>query len=81
MGWVLWLAGAGGVVVVEMQLWLHQKQCKLIGLYTTDRVSEKNENLAKITTWMKTLGSVYYIILMQSCHKRTEGIGDVWSSK
>ena len=24
---------------------------------------------------MKTIGSVYYVIMMQSCHERTEGIG------
>ena len=42
---------------------------------------KKIGNLAKVTTWMETIGSVYYIILMQSYHKRTEGIGDVWSCK
>ena len=25
--------------------------------------------------WMKTIGSVCYGILMQSCHERTKGIG------
>ena len=33
------------------------------------------ENLKKSQNEMKTIGSVYNIILMQSCHERTEGIG------
>ena len=30
--------------------------------------------MAKVIVWMKTIGSVYYVILMQSCHERTEDI-------
>ena len=38
-------------------------QCKSTGLYTMYKVSlKKNGNLAKVTMWRKTMGSVYYIM-------------------
>ena len=72
-----------GIVVVEMQLWVTSKTMQVDWAihYVQSLIKKKNGNLAKVTMWMKTIGSVYYIILMHPVMKGQKGIGDVWSSK
>ena len=59
---------------MEIQLWVtsNTMQVKWAIHYRPSLI--KNGKLAKVTMWMKTIGSVCYGILMQSCHERTKGI-------
>ena len=74
------IAGASGVVVVlEMQLGVTSKtmQVKVGDTLCTESQKKKNEKWAKVTMGMrrKTIGRVQCsILLMKSCHERTEGI-------
>ena len=75
MGRALWLVDASGIVVVEMQLWVTSKTMQVEWATHCVQNLIKNGNLAKITTWIKTIGIVCNGILMKSCHPRTKGIG------
>ena len=76
MGWVLWLVDAGGIVVAKMQLWVTSKtiQVEWATHCVQSLIKKLNFGKSHNVNEMKTIGSVCYIILMQSCHERTKGI-------
>ena len=76
----MWFADVGGVrLVVEMQLGVTSKTMQVKVGYTlcTESQKKKNEKQAKVTMGMsrKTIGSVCCVVLVKSCHERTEGSG------
>ena len=61
---MLWLAHVGGVLlVVEMQLGVTSKTMQVDwAIHYKQSLIQKIGNLAKVTVWRKTMGSVYYIM-------------------